>query len=119
MIRQLTNDDYEAFVRQKRAAAVHFDAEWDGYRAVIRRKMSNAADVLAEHVNFGEVDCDREVALAKSIRVLNVPTVVYYVNGNLSGILGGVRQNILGRLERLLRGEQLGYEDGLSLNSDV
>jgi len=73
--------------------------------------------VLAGHVNFGEADCDRDVELAKSIRVLDVPTVVYYLDGNLAGVLVGARQNILGRLERLLRGEPIGHDDGLS--SDV
>jgi hypothetical protein len=68
MIRQLTSDDYETFIRQKRAAAVHFDAEWDvGYRPITRLRMNEAADVLAGHVNFGEVDCGREAKLAKPI----------------------------------------------------
>lgn len=119
MIRLLTNSDYEVFVRQKRAAAVHFDAEWDvSYRTITRLRMRAAADVLTEHVNFGEVDCDREVELAKSIRVLNLPTVAYYLDGNLVGVLVGARQNILGRLERLLRGQQIGHQDGLSFDSD-
>jgi thioredoxin-like negative regulator of GroEL len=114
MIRQLTKSDYEVFVRQKRAAAVHFDAEWDvSHRTITRLRMSEAADVLAEHVCFGEVDCDREVELAKSIRVLNLPTVAYYLDGNLATVLVGARQNILGRLERLLRGQAIVHEDGL------
>lgn len=74
-------------------------------------------DVLAGHVNFGEVDCGREAELAKSIRVLNVPAVAYYLDGNLVGVLVGARQNIRGRLERLLHGEQIGHDDGLG--SDV
>ena len=113
MIRQLTSDDYETFVRQKRAAAVHFDADWDvGYRPITRLRMSEAAGVLAGHVNFGEVDCGREAQLANSIRVLNVPAVAYYLDGTLVGVLVGARQNIQGRLERLLRGEQIGHDDG-------
>jgi hypothetical protein len=118
MIRKLTNGEYEAFVRQKRAAAVHFDAEWDvSHRTVARLRMSEAADVLGEHVNFGEVDCDHEVELAKSIRVLNLPSVAYYLDGDLAGVLVGARQNILWHLERLLRGEQIGHKKGPS--SDI
>jgi len=113
MIRKLTSDDYENFIRQKRAAAVHFDAEWDVSRPATRLRMSEAAEVLAEHVNFGEVDCGGDAELAKSIRVLNVPAVAYYLDGNLVGIMVGARQNIQERLERLLRGEQIGHDDGL------
>jgi hypothetical protein len=76
MIQKLSRGNYEDFVRQKRAAAVHFFADWDvGYRPIARRRMSEASDVLVEHVNFGEVDWDHEVELAKSFRVLSVPTV--------------------------------------------
>ena len=108
MIHQLTSGNYEAFVQQKRVAAVHFDAAWDiSYRPITRREMSEAAAVLAEHVNFGEVDCDRDPELPKSIRVLNLPAVAYYLDGNLAGIRIGARQNILAHLERLLRGELL------------
>jgi hypothetical protein len=76
--------------------------------------MSEASDVLGEHVNFGEVDWDHEVELAKSFRVLSVPTVAYYLDGTLAGVLVGARQNILGRLEHLLRGQQIGRDDGLA-----
>lgn len=114
MTRNLASDNYQDFIRQKRAAAVHFDADWDvGYRPVTRRKMSDAADVLGEVVNFGEVDWDREVELMKSLRVISVRTVAYYLEGNLVAVLPGARQNILGRLERLLQGHQIGRNDGL------
>ena len=117
MVRQLTSEEYEAFVRQKRAAAIHFDAEWDvGYRPITRCKMREAMDALATQANFGEVDCDRHADLARSIRILNVPAVAYYSHGSLAAVLIGVRQNVRERVERLLRGQPIGYEDGL--NSD-
>jgi hypothetical protein len=53
MFRQLTGEDYEEFVREKRAAAVHFDAEWDvGYRTITRHRMHEAEPVLAGQVNW-------------------------------------------------------------------
>ena len=114
MVQKLNRSEYEDFVRQKRAAAVHFDADWDvGHRPNVRRRMSEASDLLGKEVNFGEVDCDREVELVKSLRVINVPTVVYYLEGHVAGVLIGARQNILGRLKRLLSGEQIGHDDGL------
>jgi hypothetical protein len=53
MIRQLTSDDYEDFVRQKRAAAVHFDAEWDvRYKQITYRKMIEAAARFSRACQF-------------------------------------------------------------------
>ena len=114
MVEKLSRDNYEGFVRQRRATAVHFDADWDvGYRPIVRRRMSEASNVLGQEVNFGEVDWDCEVELAKSLRVITVPTVAYYLDGNLVAVLPGARQNILGRLERLLQGQHIGRDDGL------
>lgn len=62
---------------------------------------------------LGEVDCDRDIELAKSVRPLNVPAVAYYLDGKLVTVLTGFRQNVRGRLERLLRGKQIGYKDGM------
>ena len=74
-----TQADIETFLAEKPAAAIHFDASWDeDHRANTRRVMADAEQVLAEHVNFGEVDCDRDPELAKSIPILNVPSVVYF-----------------------------------------
>jgi hypothetical protein len=59
---------------EKRAAVIHFDANWDAkHRAITRDSMADAERVLAERVNFGEVDCDPK--LAKSIPILSVPSV--------------------------------------------
>jgi thioredoxin-like negative regulator of GroEL len=74
--------------------------------------MLEAEEALVDQVNFGEVDCDRDRELAKSIPVLNVPTVAYYRDGGLIVALIGAQQNIRARLERVLRGEPIGYKDG-------
>jgi len=104
----LTRTDLESLVATKPAAAIHFDAEWDkNYRTVVRRKMEEAEQALAEQVNFGEVDCDLAPDLAKSIPILNVPSVVYYREGKLVAALVGKEQDVRGSLERILRGEPI------------
>lgn len=110
----LDRHQFESFIAAKLAAAVHFDAEWNSScRTVTRRQMQEAEASLSEQVNLGEVDCDASPELAKSIRVLNVPSVAYYKDGKLVAVLIGARQNIQARLERILRGESIGRDDGL------
>lgn len=112
-MRLLTGADIESFVAAKPSAAIHFDAEWDkSYRTLVRGKMKDAEQSLGEQVNFGEADCDRDPELAKSIPVLNVPLVAYYRNGRLIAALIGAQQNVRSRLQRILRGEPIGYDDG-------
>jgi thioredoxin-like negative regulator of GroEL len=77
MVRQLTTRDYDAFVRERQAAAIHFDCVWDGYHQSLRVKMRQAEQELGNRVNLGEIDCDQNPELARSLHVMNVPTVVY------------------------------------------
>lgn len=113
MATQLSSRDFEAFVREKRIAAIHFDAEWDvGHRPTARQKMEKAKALLGDQVNFGEVDCDREMELARSIRLPGVPAIAYYLDGELIAVLLGAQQNVQARLERVIRGEPIGYKDG-------
>lgn len=113
-MRLLTSTEYKSFVEAKPAAAVHFDAEWDvAYRPITRRLMLKAEEVLIDHVNFGEVECGSNRQLANSIPIPNVPCVAYYRNGRLIAALVGAEQNIRARLERIVRGEPIGYKDGL------
>ena len=110
----LDSQQFESFIAAKSAAAVHFDAEWNSsYRAVTRLQMQKAETSLSEQVNFGEADCDANPELAKSIRLLNLPSVAYYKGGKLVAVLIGAQQNVRARLERLLRGESIGPDDGL------
>jgi thioredoxin-like negative regulator of GroEL len=107
-MRLVTQTDIAVFLAEKPAAAIHFDANWDAkYRAIIRSAMADAERVLADRANFGEVDCDRDPELAKSIPILNVPSVAYYRDGKLVGALIGAGQNIRVHLDRVLRGDPI------------
>lgn len=107
-MRLVTQTDIAVFLAEKPAAAIHVDANWDAkYRAIIRSAMADAERVLAARVNFGEVDCDRDPELAKSISILNVPSVAYYRDGKLVGALIGAGQNVRVHLDRVLRGDPI------------
>jgi thioredoxin-like negative regulator of GroEL len=115
VMRLLTSDEVPAFVAAKRAAALHFDADWDAkYREQVRQSMLDAQAALDQEANFAEIDCDSNVELSKSIPVLNVPLVAYYRDGKVVAALIGADQNVRARVERVLRGERIGYKDGTS-----
>ena len=114
-MRLLTSKKVPAFVAAKAAAALHFDAQWDAKcREQVRRSMLEAEAALGKQAAFAEIDCDSNVALSKSIPVLNVPLVACYRDGELVAALFGADQNVRARVERVLRGEKIGYQDGTS-----
>ena len=107
-MRLLTQADIASFLADKPAAAIHFDANWyANYRAVTRSAVADAEQVHGEHVNFGEVDCDSDPELAKSIPIINVLSVAYYRHGNLVSALIGANQNVRLQLERVLSGDPI------------
>jgi len=107
-MRFLKQADIASFLAEKPAAAIHFDADWNAeYRAVMRSAMADAERALAERVNFGEVDCDIDPELTKSIPIINVPSVAYYWDGMLIDALIGANQNVRLHLERILRGDPI------------
>ena len=109
----LTSEEVPAFVAAKPAAALHFDGEWDAsLRERVRRSMLRAEAALRDFANFAEIDCDANVELSRSIQLANVPAVAYYRGGKLVAALIGANQNVRARVERVLRGEKIGYRDG-------
>lgn len=65
-------------------------------------------------MSFAEVDVDDQVQLAKMFQIVNVPTVAYIHSGKPIATLIGANQDVTGRTERVLRGESIGYKDGMS-----
>ena len=107
-MRVLTQADIAPFLAERPVAAIHFDASWgEKHRATTRRVMADAEQVFGGRVNFGEVDFDRDPQLAKSIPILNLPSVAYYRDGKLIGALIGASQNVQLHLERVLRGDPI------------
>ena len=114
-MRRLASAEFESFVSGAPSAAIHFDAEWDmAYRGRARQRMEEAERSFGARVRFAEVDIDREPELARSIPIMNVPAVAYYRDGRLVAALTGADQNVRGRVARVMRGESIGYDDGLS-----
>jgi thioredoxin-like negative regulator of GroEL len=112
-MRQLTSAEFQSFVEAKPAAAIHFDAEWDvAYGPLLRQEMLEAEKEPGDRADFGEADADRDMELARSVRLLNVPAVGYYRDGQLVALLTGCRQNVRRRWERVMREEAIGDKDG-------
>jgi thioredoxin-like negative regulator of GroEL len=109
---QVASAEFQSFLDEKPFAVVHFDAAWDSGREVTRRRMREAEQEFGARVTFAEVDCDKEIELAKSIPVMNVPMVAYYRNSVLVAALIGADQKVRARVERLLQGAPIGYRDG-------
>jgi thioredoxin-like negative regulator of GroEL len=112
-MRLISSAEVEDFLAAKPLAVLHFDAGWDTRLIdLTRQTMAEAEAALGDKASFAEIDIDANVEFSKSIPVLNVPLIAYFRNGKLLAALVGAGQNVKARLERVLRGEPIGYSDG-------
>ena len=110
--REVSEDEYESFLRENEYVVVLFHAPWDGGGTLIRPRFEKAAEALGGRVHFGEVNVDEATFAAKSIPILNVPTVAYFKDGQLIAALVGATQDVAARTQAVLDGKRIGRNDG-------
>lgn len=74
--------------------------------------MAEAVHEFGDSVSFAEVNSDQESALCAMVGLMNVPSIAYFVDGELVATLIGADQNIRARVLRLLAGKNVAYDDG-------
>lgn len=110
----LSKSTLSDFLTRRPFSVVHVDAAWDGYRSAVAIKIRGIELRFEPRVSFGYVDCDLEQDYCAEIRIVNVPSVVYYSGTRLFGLVIGVRQDIAENIERMTRGEPLDQSNVLS-----
>jgi hypothetical protein len=104
---QLSKSNLPAFLSRRQFSVVHIDANWDGYRMPLNDRIRSVEPQFEESVSFGYVDCDAEPEYSKAIGIVNVPSVAYYCGAKVHGVVISGQQDIIGNIERLMRGESL------------
>ena len=113
-LRKFTAGEIEYIIGSNEIAVVHLDAEWDGYRLIIEQKINEILIHPPADVVFAYVDVDEQMELARSLKVIDVPTVAYFCNGKLVGSVIGIGQDISKNIERIRSGEQLDTSNTVS-----
>ncbi len=111
---RISKSSLSEFLARRPFSIVHVDANWNGYRKILSDKIQRVEPQFEQTVSFGYIDCDDEQEYAKEVGIRNVPSVAYYNGSKLFGVAIGVRQDIVGNIERLMRGELLDQTNILS-----
>ena len=109
----ITGNNYQAFINESEFAVVLVDTGWDVRgMAKIQPTFRKAIKEYAGAVSFAQFDPEIEVNLANHFNIRNMPTVLYFRNGELVAALVSASQNISGRVKALIQNEGIGYHDG-------
>lgn len=80
-IPQLSNSDYETFVKSNKVVVVDFWAEWCGPCKTMEPIIARVNNEMAGSVAFGAVNVDDNESLAMGRAIMSIPTMIVYSGG--------------------------------------
>lgn len=115
MIQQIkTVIEYESLIQNKEIVIVHFGFAWNSFDRIMQRTLFELQPEFDEMVAFGYVDVDNNatVELLKIINLFNVPTLVYFLDGEQQAVEVGMKPmaEIRAKIQNLLATEKSGKE---------
>lgn len=92
MEKKFTSDNFEAEVlKADKPVLVDFYADWCGPCRMMAPMVEQLAEELAGSVIVGKLNIDENSDIAVTYRVMNIPTLILFKNGEAAGKLIGVQ----------------------------
>ncbi len=90
-ITYLGQNNFQDFINTDKVVVVDFWANWCGPCRMLAPIFEDVATELEGKAMFGKVNVDEEEELTNSFRIMTIPTLLFFKNGNLvkshSGLL--------------------------------
>lgn len=88
----LTKENFESeVINSELPVFVDFWAEWCGPCKMLAPILEDLAAQYAGKIKFGKINIDEEGVLALNHKVMSIPTLILFKNGETAGKLVGVR----------------------------
>ena len=106
MAKQFTDDDIRGIIAQGGPVVVDFWAPWCGPCLRLGPTIEELAEEYAGRVEIGKYNVDEESDLANDFRVVSIPTLLFFKNGEMqkdlrtAGLLP--KAEVVARIEALL-----------------
>lgn len=88
MVNEITTNQFENIIKKGRVI-IDFYASWCGTCKMLANVLEELSEELDESTNFFKVDVEKDMELALQYGVSNLPTVLYFVNGELEKTVSG------------------------------
>lgn len=94
-------ENFSDIIKGDKPVLVDFHAEWCGPCKMMKPVLEELRNRMGDQIRILKVDVDRNQALAGSLNISGVPTLVLYKNGNILWRQSGVVQ--ANQLENIVR----------------
>lgn len=106
-VTELTSDNYYESLKSAEIVIVDIKAEWCAPCKALSPIIDQVASEMGSKVLVGKLDADKNEELCKKLEVRNIPTLLYYKNGELKMRTTGMKmkKDILNALNSLMDAE--------------
>lgn len=103
-VTELTSENFDEKIKGSEIVIVDIWAEWCSPCRTLSPIIHQVASELGEKCLVGKLDADKNSDLCKRLEVRNIPTLLYYKNGELRERTTGMKQkkDILNTVNSLL-----------------
>ncbi|GHT20833.1 thioredoxin [Bacteroidia bacterium] len=89
MVQQVTGDNFKELLDGGKPLVVDFWAEWCGPCKAIAPSIHELQSEYAGKVEIGKCNVDDDVDLAAEFRIMSIPTILFFKNGELADKIVG------------------------------
>ena len=101
---ELTESNFDAQISRGSAVVVDFTAEWCPPCRLLTPMLERAAETLGSHATFATVDADQNQQILTRYRIMALPTIVVFSDGQPTHTIRGLRdeKTLLAELRQAL-----------------
>ena len=103
-VTEVTSDNFDEKIKSSEIAIVDIWAEWCGPCKQLSPIIDEVSSELGDKVLVGKMDADANLDFVKELNVRNIPTILYYKNGEVVERTNGLKtkNEILSIVNKLL-----------------
>lgn len=76
-------NEFNALIKEEGVVLVDFFATWCGPCKMLAPELEKLADAMKDKAKVVKIDVDQEQALAQTYKIMSVPTLLVFKNGEL------------------------------------